>query len=128
MRPLIRLALGAIVVLAAGCTTTTVQGPEGQKMTVLASGGAVVHRGGSEAVEITIDRKNFTGPVEVTLSELPQGVKADQDSKTVATNKATFLLTVSDSADLVQNQAVKITVKGPGDMETTQYLKLSVKQ
>jgi hypothetical protein len=67
--------------------------------------------------------------VTVAISQLPSGVSADQSSQTVqdGQSKASFILKADKSAGLVANQAVRIVTTGPSGMQSTQYLKLTVK-
>lgn len=120
------VVLTLCLIAAAGCRQTQMRGPEGQTITTTTPRSISVHRGGSVALEVGIDRERYTGPVKVTVSQLPRGVRADRPSATFETTSATFVLEAAPNADLVTNQQVAIIVSGLGGRETTQYVELDV--
>src|SRR5262245_10345378 len=100
-RAVVGLSLGmACLAAAARCRdTTTVRGPAGEYMSETTARAATIHRGESVPLQVGIDRVNFTGPVKVSISQLPHGVEADKSSQNVATTSATFILRASKTAD-----------------------------
>lgn len=125
-----RIPLPAVLVVGlfalGACHSATVRGTEGRSLTATTPRSISIQRGDSAALEVGIDRENFTGPVIVTLFQLPTGVESDQSSIAAQTTSATFILTAADSADLVRNQAVGVTVEDPNGRRATQYVSLSV--
>lgn len=119
----------ALVCLAAavGCKdVTTVRGPGGEKLTATTPRAVNIRRGESIPLEVGIDRVNFTGPVTVSISQLPRGIEVDKSSQNVETTSATFVLKASKTADLVANQAVLVTVESPDGRKASQYIDLTV--
>ncbi len=121
------LALFSLLALA-GCQQSTVRGPEGKALTLTVPAAVTLHRGETQTVQVGLARTEFTQGVTVSLANLPAGVTARESSKTVETTAATFVLTASQDAALVTNQAVNVTAKGPNGMATTEQMRLTVKQ
>lgn len=120
-------ALALCLVTVAACHSNTVRGTEGRSTTVTTPRSMTIHRGDSIPLEVGIDRERFTGPVTVSIFQLPRGVEADKSSIKAETTSATFILTAARSADLVSNQAVGVTVEGPNGRQATQFVTLSVR-
>ena len=111
-----------------GCEQSTVRGPEGEQLTITSPPALTLHRGMDQPLEVSIDRKNTTGPVTVSISQLPNGVTTRNTTQSVETDKAVFILMASDNANLVNNQQVKIVSKGANGVQTTQYLSVNVEK
>jgi len=122
--PLFLLTLA--LATAAGCHTTEVNGPGGESVAATTPRSLTLHRGSSIALEVDIDREQFTGPVTVSVSQLPKGVSADRASAKVESTMATFVLEASKTADLVSNQKIAVTVEGMGGRKAMQYISLDV--
>jgi len=119
-------ALAACLFAGAACQSATVHGPDGTSLTSTTPRSMTLHRGDSAPLEIGIDRENFTGPVTVSIFQLPHGVLSDQSSIRAETTSATFILTAGSAADLVSNQAVGVTVEDPSGRQATQFVSLTV--
>ena len=119
-------SLTLLLPLAAGCVDVTTRGPEGERMTATLPQSVTIQRGQTQVVKIGLERKNSTAGVNVAVSQLPSGVEAEVPAKPVETDQATILLKAAKSADLVRNQAVKVTLTGPNDTQATQYFQLTV--
>ncbi len=119
-------ALAACILMTSACQSATVRGTDGQSLTATTVRSMTIRRGETAALEVAIDRQNFTGAVKVSISQLPKGVETDQSSMKVETTRATFVLAASASADLVSNQAVSITVEDPSGRQALQYVNLTV--
>jgi hypothetical protein len=121
-------ALVAIFALV-GCEKSTVEGPAGKKLTLSKPADQTLKRGETNAVKVSISRSNFRDPVQVKFEGLPNGVTVqDLDRKINAEeSSANFTLRAEPTADLVQNQEVKITVTGPDGLSVTESFKLTVK-
>jgi hypothetical protein len=128
MRSLAVVAVAACLVATVACHSTRVRGPEGTAFTATTPAGVYLRRGESAPLVVDIDRENFQGKVNVTVSQLPKGVSVDRSTQTVETQQATFALKAANDATLVSNQAVRITVTGLNGRSTTQYVDLSVVQ
>ena len=126
MRSLMLSLAVAACLLPAACRQVSVRGPNNEVLTAAVPRTVTVHRGQSVPVQIGIDRENFSGPVTVSLAQLPDGVTVDDKSQTVETTSATFVLRASRDAALVRNQAVSVTVEGRDDRRATQYFDLTV--
>ena len=142
MRPLVLVVLSASLLsmtvgalLLTGCSTwhdlstdtATVSGTKDRQMTVSVPRSVIIQRGQTQVFEVGIERQNFTEGVRVKVSELPKGVTVDDSSKNVETDRAIFILEAENSAYLVSDQAVKVTVDGPGDMQSIQVFRLTIK-
>lgn len=127
-----RLALGlsaaCVVALAAGCQETTVRTSGGKQLTMTVPAGAAIRRGQTMPVEIGIRREGVEGGVTVSISQLPAGVSARESSKTVETDAATFVLTAEESAALVTNHAVQVTVRAPDGATARDHMRLTVRE
>lgn len=110
-----------------GKNTVTVSGTKARQMTVSVPRSVTIQRGQTKVFEVGIERKNFTEGVRVKVSQLPKGVTVDDSSKNVETDAVIFILEAAYSAYLVSDQAVKVTVDGPGDMQSIQVFRLTVK-
>ena len=121
-------ALTACVLSAAACQSATVRGDDDTAVTATTVRSLTIRRGGTANLEVGLTRRNFTGPVEVSISNLPKGVDADDGSMKVDANATTFILRASSTADLVTNHAVAITVEDPDGREATQHVSLTVTQ
>lgn len=121
------LAVAVCLLATAACQTVTVRGTEDKKLAATTPIALTLHRGESTALEVGIDRDNFTGPVTVSVSQLPRGVEVDRVVQKVETQSATFALTASTTADLVAEQPVGVTVEGMDGRRATQYVALTVK-
>ena len=114
------------VMTVCGCEQSTVKGPEGERMTVSVPSALTLHRGQYQTLEVAVDRGNFSGPVTLSIAQLPNGVTVKSATQTIETDKAVFVLTASDSAEIVGNQQVKIIARSPSGAESTQYVSVSV--
>jgi hypothetical protein len=119
-------AFAACLSASAACHSTTVRGTEGRSLTATTPVSMSIRRGTSAPLEVAIDRQRFAGPVRVTLTQLPDGVAPDRTSIDAETTTATFILNASQTADLVGNQAVGVTVEDPTGRRATQYVAFSV--
>jgi hypothetical protein len=122
-----RAFVTACLLATAACQTVTVRGPEDKKLAATTPIALTIHRGESTALEVGIDRENFTGPVTVSVSQLPTGVAADRVSQKTETATATFALTASKTAELVADQPLGVTVEGMDGRRATQFVALTVK-
>jgi hypothetical protein len=126
MRPFLCAAVAAALLATAACRSTTVHGASGESFTSTTDRSMSIRRGTSVPLAVDIDRQNFTGPVTVSISQLPHGVVPDRSSLHVETTSATFILKAADSADLVSNQAVGVTVEDTSGRKSLQYVSLTV--
>jgi hypothetical protein len=112
--------------LTAGCEKTTVEGPAGKKLTLVKPMDSKIVRGSTEKVSIVVTRQNFDAPVIVRFSDLPKGVNVAEGANEIEGNERTFVLTASDSADLVKDHTAMVTVTGPDGMSATEQFKITV--
>jgi len=120
----VAIALSLIAVTA--CHSATVRGTNGESLTATTPRSMTLHRGDSSPLEVGIDREKFTGPVTVSIFQLPKGVESDKTSVKAETTNATFILKAAAAADLVSNQAVGVTVESPDGRKATQFVNLTV--
>ena len=119
--------VAACLLATAACQSTTVRGPGDQAVTATTPVALTIHRGDTAALEVDIDRQNFSGPVTVSVSQLPKGVEADRKSQKVETATATFALKAAKDADLVADQKIGVTVEDKDGRKALQYVALTVK-
>lgn len=113
--------------LNAGCQQTTVRG-QGEKSLTIQSAvlPVVIKRTEMQTIQVSVLRQGFSDSVKVDLTQLPAGVSVQNGSMDVQTDKATFILTASDKADLVANHKAMITAIGPGGIQAKQYVSVTV--
>jgi hypothetical protein len=128
MRLLVPAALAASLLALAACQSATVRGANGSSLTATTPTSMTLHRGDTAPLEVGIDRRKFTGPVTVSIFQLPNGVESDKSSIKAETTSATFILKCGAAADLVTNQAVGVTVEDPNGRQATQYVNLTVSE
>lgn len=122
---ILMLLLSASLIMV-GCQKTTVEGPGGKEMALVAPRSFDIARGQTRTLQVRVDRKNFTDPVKVSLSQLPSGVSATDASQTIETNMATFVVTADGDASLVKGQKVMVSVEGPDGMSVKDYVDMNV--
>src|SRR3954454_13303065 len=88
MKRISTLALAwAVVVMAVGCGGTdptkknTVKGEGGKKLTLSPPMGTSIHQGETKDINVKVTSEKVTDPIEVTISDLPEGVSAKDSSK-----------------------------------------------
>lgn len=118
--------LAAGLATAGACQSATVRGTEGRSIKATTSRSMTIRRGDSAPLQVGIDRERFTGPVTVSIDQLPKGVDSDVASIHSETTSATFILRASRTADLVTNQAVSVTVADPAGRTATQFVSLDI--
>jgi ABC-type glycerol-3-phosphate transport system substrate-binding protein len=121
-------ALAACLLSAVACQSATVHGDDDTSVTATTVRSLTIKRGGTATLEVAINRRNMSGPVEVSVANLPNGVSADDASMHVETTGATFILRASTSADLVTNHTVDLTLEDPNGREVKQHVSLTVTQ
>ena len=126
MRLKVHAALAVCLLAVGACQTATVRGPEGQSLTATTPRSMTIRRGDTSTLEVGIDREKFTGPVTVSIFQLPKGVESDKSSIKAETTSATFILKAAAGADLVTNQAVGVTVEDPDGRKATQFVNVNV--
>lgn len=126
MKLILTAALAACIVTAAACHSATVRGTGGRSLTATTPSSMTIQRGNSAALQVGIDRERFSGPVTVSIFQLPRGVESDKSSIKAESTSATFILTAAIAADLVRNQAVGVTVEDPSGRQATQFVNLTV--
>lgn len=119
-------ALAACLFAVAACQSATVRGTQGRSLTATTPTSMTIHRGDSAPLQVGIDRERFTGPVTVSIFQLPSGVESDKSSIQAETTSATFILKAARGADLVSNQAVGVKVEDPNGRQATQFVNLTV--
>jgi len=127
MRLVLPAAFASCLLAVAACRSdATVRGSQGQSLTATTPRSMTIHRGDSAPLEVGIDREKFTGPVTVSIFQLPKGVESDKSSIKAETTSATFILKAAAGADLVTNQAVGVTVEDPDGRKATQFVNVNV--
>ena len=120
--------LGALcaVLAVTGCRSSQVNGPAGQSITAVTARSMQIRRGEQQPLEVEVDRENVTVAVTVSIWQLPRGVSSDKSSVKSETTAATFILTATRDAPLVENQAVGVTIEGMNGRRASHYVNLTV--
>ncbi len=127
MRTLTLIVIAALAGALVGCGDShTIHGPGDKKLDVTIPSEVEVRQGAGQSVTIGLDRKNFAGPIEVTLGNLPEGTSLDEQTKTVETDQAVFMLSADSDADLVRGHAVSVDIKAPHGMTYQDHIPLTV--
>jgi hypothetical protein len=123
------LALAPVAIFALGCDMASVAGSGGKKLTLVAPASQTIERGKTNDVLIAIQRKDFSGPVDLVFDRLPQGVKVTNPTPRIPSgdSSATVTLHADPGADLVKDQKVLVTAKA-SDMEVSESFNLTVKE
>ena len=114
--------------LAAGCEKTTVEGPNSTKLTLVKPADSTVQRGSTDKVAIVVKRTNFSEPITVSFSDLPDGVSVTDDGGKIEGNERTFVLRADENADLVSDHAAKVSATGPAGITATEVFHITVKE
>lgn len=130
------LVLGLAVTLiggSVGCNKNdpqTTKGAGNKELTLKAIGNESITQGGNEAVDVSVSRKNFNDPVEITFENLPAGVTVADKSKTIPkdSDSTTFNLTAAADAKPVTDHIVNVKASGGGLTPPAGSFKLTVKQ
>lgn len=126
--PLTCLLVGALLGAGVGCDRATVQGARGAKLTITAPGAKTLERGKMTDVNVSVGREELSGPVEITVSQLPAGVNAVKPSFQIPSTEreATFTLHADPNADLVTNHRALVTASA-GDVKVSEQLEITIK-
>jgi hypothetical protein len=129
LRTVTSIATALTLVLFLGCSKTTVQGPDGKKLTLVKPTDQSVVRGETNKVMVTISRSNFRDAVTVKVEDLPAGVKIQETDLKIAQgdNTVSFTLLADADAKVVANHVAKVVVTGPDNMQATETFKVTVK-
>jgi hypothetical protein len=84
-----------------------------------------VAQGESTKVTVSVERTGFADAVQVTFSNLPEGVRVEGDTIPAGESKKDFVLVAAPTAGIVAKQLVLVTAKGAG-IPTTQTFELTV--
>lgn len=84
-------------------------------------------RGEARPLKVRFERENFSSPVRVSVSKLPTGVEAVDAPRMTDLDNVEIVLAASNSADLVANHQIMVTVEGPDGMSATETVDLTVR-
>jgi hypothetical protein len=119
----------AVLLMVAGCTqSTTTTAPGGKELTVKVPKDVSVKRGDKAAVKVSVTRKGFEDPVDVTFEDLPKGVTVEESKPQIekGASEATFHLKAADEAQ-VEKKMAKVTASGGGMKAAPQEIEIDVK-
>ena len=129
MSPKSVLAFAFAALALGGCEkSATVTGDANEKLTLKQPAAVTVERGGTARTEIEIKRNGVTGEVAVSFSNLPKGVEVVDAANKIVGDRATYTLRASDSADLVEKSAARVTASAAGGIAVSQSIDVTVKQ
>ena len=132
--------LGLTVLTAVGCEKGTSTAPSTdpsrpraeRRLTVTSPGEQNVTQDKTDEMTISINRDNFTGPVEIELKNLPTGVEVVTKDMTIPTDKGSAVATVkaAPNAAPVKDHVVTVLARAKDQKdlpEATTTFKLDVK-
>lgn len=101
-------------------------GPAGTRLALIKPADQRMAQGESNKVTIAIERTGFADPVQVTFSNLPEGVHVVEDAIPAGDSKKDFVLVAAPNAAVVEKQIVTVKVMG-SSITTSQTFELTVK-
>ncbi len=101
-------------------------GPSGTRLALTKPADQRMAQGESNKVAVAIDRTGFADPVHITFSNLPEGVRVEDDIIPAGDSKKDFVLVAAPTAVVVEKQIVTVRAKG-SSITTSQTFELSVK-
>jgi hypothetical protein len=133
MRQLLLISVVVLYGAVLGCNKgeqVTVKGPDNKELTVTGPGNTSITQGDTTKIKVSVSRKNFNDPVEITFDQLPEGVTIAEETKTIAkdADSTHFTLKADEKAKPVQNHAVKLSASGGGMKAGPIEFKLDVKE
>jgi hypothetical protein len=126
LRTTVVVTFSLLTLLAAGCTKSEASGRNGTALSLTKPSGQTLTQGGSNRVNIAVDRTGFADAVTVAFSNLPSGVRVEGDSIPAGSSSKDFVLIAAPDAAIVNNQIVTVQAKGAG-INTSQTFELTVK-
>lgn len=121
-------AAALLTTASSGCKkSATVEGPGNKSLTVSVPETVTVVAGETEKMKIAVDRKNFDGPVDVLIADLPAGVTLKDAKFQLAKgeNDIEVVLMADGKANALKNHAAKVTASS-GEISVTETVKVSV--
>lgn len=120
------LCLAALVSFAA-CEKKTEADALGRKLTLVLKADQVIAPGETDPVLVTVARSDFNGAVDITFSNLPDGVTLANPGEIPSTeNFRTYTLVASAGAPPVDDQRVVVTAKAKG-IDVSDTIRLTVR-
>ncbi|HYC78135.1 MAG TPA: hypothetical protein VEI02_10960 [Planctomycetota bacterium] len=113
----------------AACGKTTVEGPAGQKLTIVKPADQTVKQGETNKVTITVNRTGFDAPVQIEVRDLPSGVSvAGGNTLTIPTDDNLVTVTLVAAADAPPTGDVRasVTARGLNGMAATEFFNVRV--
>jgi hypothetical protein len=104
--------LGLLFALGCG-ERATVEGTGGRKLTLVGPDGVTVKQGDIAEMKVAIKRENLGAPVQVTITNLPAGVKAIDSGMSIVGSEGIFHLQAEGDAALVANHQATLTAAAP---------------
>jgi hypothetical protein len=116
------------VLMIAGCSpSSSVEGQNNRKLTLVRPSGVSVERGGVSKADIVISRENLSEDVSIRFSNLPRGVEIVEPDSRIVGVRGTYTLRASDDADLVKDHSATVTASGgPGGISVSEPINISV--
>lgn len=127
LRTLVAVASLLSLLASAGCAKkSTASARDGTRLSLKEPSDQTVKQGDTNRVAIKIDRVGFAEPVKVTFSNLPQGVRVEEDTIPAGDESKDFTLVAAADAAVVNKQIVTVHAHGNG-IDTAQTFELTVK-
>lgn len=111
----------------AGCgKQSAASSRDGSQLALKEPADQTMKQGESNRVAVAIDRTGFADAVKVTFSNLPQGVRVDDDTIPAGDSSKDFVLIAAADAAVVNKHIVTVHALSHG-IDTTQTFALTVK-
>jgi hypothetical protein len=109
-----------------GCKDeTTAKGEGDTKLTIVEPDDLSIQRGQTAKLTITIEREDMEKEVEISFSELPDGVEVVDADKKIVGEEGVYTFQAGNDASIVSGYEVGVTAKA-GDLEAQQSFSLEV--
>jgi hypothetical protein len=134
MKRLIGVVLAFGLIGAVGCEQKSGTAPgtnpnKPEKLTLTTKKSQTITQDKTDEMDVAITRKEFSGPVELAVNDLPKGVTLETKDLTIPDGKNTLTLTLKAAADAppVTDHVFHIVAKAKDIPPVTDEVKLTVK-
>lgn len=135
MKRLVAIVLALGLIGAVGCEqkSTTSPNPNNpnspRKLTVTTKNSQTITQDKTDEIDVAVTRKEFNGPVELEVKNLPKGVSLETKDLTIPEGKNTLTLTLKAAPDAspVTDHVFHIVAKSKEVESVTTDVKLTVK-
>jgi hypothetical protein len=119
--------LASLFATATGCSKeSAAAGRAGTRLALSKPADQTMTQGESNKISVSVDRTGFADPVQITFSNLPQGVRVNEETIAAGDSSRNFVLIAAPDAAVVNKHIVTVEARGAG-IQTSQTFELTVK-